>query len=435
MKILNYRNLSEEELRKFQDIDPAVLNKVTAIIERVRKNGDRALRQLTLKYDACSLSCIKADLKEELKNCARLSPELKKALEQAIKNLRRVARSQVGAIKQAGHFRINVQPGVIVEQKLFPIKRVGIYVPGGRYPLISSLYMAAVPALEAGVEEIIVCTPPDKTGNIPPEIIFLADLLGIKDVYKIGGAQAIAAMALGTETIKQVDKIVGPGNIYVSAAKKLLYGKVDIDFIAGPTELLLIADSSARADLIAADLLAQAEHDVLARPVLVSLSKKLALQVKRELELQLSQLPEPRVASEALRNNGLIIICSKPHQACALANLIAPEHLSLFVENPEKYASYLTNYGCLFLGQNSAEVFGDYCAGSNHILPTNGASRYTGGLNCLDFVKFVCQIKIEDRAVKTLARTASLLARTEGLTAHARSAEKRLVKIEIKNLT
>ncbi len=425
MKVFNYRNLPLEDLGKFQDIDPAVLEKVTAIIEQVRKNGDRALRELTLKYDACFLSSIKVDLKEELKNCARLNPQLKKALARAIKNLRRVARRQVKNLKRAGHFRIQPQPGVILEQKLRPIKRAGIYVPGGRYPLISSLYMAAIPALEAGVEEIIICTPPDKTGNIPPEIIFLADLLGLKEVYKIGGAQAIAAMALGTETIKAVDKIVGPGNIYVTAAKKLLYGKVDIDFIAGPTELTIIADSSARAELLAADLLAQAEHDVLARPVLVSLSKKLALQVKRELELQLSQLPEPRVASEALRNNGLIIICSKPQQACAIANRIAPEHLSLFVENPEKYARSLTNYGCLFLGQNSAEVFGDYCSGSNHILPTNGASRYTGGLNCVDFFKFVYQIKIEDRAVKTLARTASLLARTEGLTAHARSAERR----------
>lgn len=425
MKMFNYRNLPLEELGKFQDIDPAVLEKVTAIIEQVKKSGDLALRQLTFKYDACSLSSIKVDLKGELKNCARLSPELKKALARAIKNLRRVARRQIKGLKGVSQYRIETQPGVIVEQKLKPIKRAGIYVPGGRYPLISSLYMAAIPALEAGVEEIIVCTPPDKTGKIRPEIIFLADLLGIKEVYRIGGAQAIAAMALGTETIKQVDKIVGPGNLYVTAAKKLLYGKVDIDFIAGPTELLIIADSSARADLVAADLLAQAEHDVLARPILVSLSKKLALEVKKELEVQLKQLPDPGVAAGAMRNNCLIIICSKPHQACSLANRIAPEHLSLVVENPEKYAGHLTNYGCLFLGQNSAEVFGDYCAGSNHILPTNGASRYTGGLNCVDFLKFVSQIKIEDRAVKTLARTAALLARTEGLEAHARSAERR----------
>ncbi len=428
MKIINYRDFSPDQLKKYHDIDFPVLEKVKTIIKQVERKGDQALKELTLKYDSCHISSIKVDIKKELRKYGEPSHQLKKAFEQAIKNLRLVAWRQIKVLKKEANFKIQTQPGVIVEQKIIPIKRVGIYVPGGRYPLISSLYMAAIPALEAGVEEIIVCTPPDKKGKIRPEIIFLADLLGIKEIYRIGGAQAIAAMALGTESIKPVDKIVGPGNIYVNAAKKLLYGKVDIDFIAGPTELLIIADDSARADLIAADLLAQAEHDVLARPVLISLSQKLAHQVEKELKIQLKNLPKRQVASVALKNNCLIIICSDFDQACHLANDMAPEHLSLLVKNPAKFINQLKNYGCLFLGQNSAEVFGDYCAGSNHILPTNGASRYRGGLNCLDFLKFVGHLKIENNAVKNLGRTAALIARTEGLIAHARSAEMRFLK-------
>lgn len=425
MKILNFKDVNINQLKKHQEIDSAVLENVRAIIEQVRKNGDKALKNLTLKYDSCRIPSIRVDIKKELKNLPNPDRKLQEAIQQAIRNLRKVARKQFAALKKSDGLKVETQPGVFIEQKIFPIKRVGIYVPGGRYPLISSLYMAAVPAIEAGVEEIMVCTPPSEKGMVRPEILYLADLLGIKELYRAGGAQAVAAMALGTETIAPVDKIVGPGNIYVTAAKKLLYGKVDVDFIAGPTELLVIADGSARADLIAADLLAQAEHDVLARPILVSLSAELTCQVEKELKSQLSQLPDPQVASKALQNNCWLITCSSPEEACTLANSIAPEHLSLFVRNAEKFINRLSSYGCLFVGQNSAEVFGDYCAGSNHILPTNAASRYTGGLHPADFVKFVCSLRIEGRAVKNLSGCAALIARAEGLVAHAKSAEKR----------
>lgn len=425
MKILNFKDADLNQLKKYQEIDSDVLKKVKTIIEQVRKNGDEALKKLTLKYDLCRIPTIKVDIKKELKNVPKPERKLQEALQLAIRNLRKVAQKQYNALKKSDGLKVETQPGVVIEQKIIPIKRVGIYVPGGRYPLISSLYMAAVPAIEAGVKEIMVCTPPAEGGMVRPEILYLADLLGIEELYRAGGAQAIAAMALGTETIAPVDKIVGPGNIYVTAAKKLLYGKVDVDFIAGPTELLVIADDSARADLIAADLLAQAEHDVLARPILVSLSPDLTRLVEKELKSQLAQLPDPQVASRALQDNCWLITCSSPEEACRLANSIAPEHLLLCVRNVEKFINRLSNCGCLFVGQNSAEVFGDYCAGTNHILPTNAAARYTGGLHPADFVKFVCSLRIEGRAVKSLSGCAALIARAEGLVAHAKSAEKR----------
>ncbi len=385
-----------------------------------------ALIKYTELYDGCRISTLQVKIQEEGENWLKVNPRLKKALKVAIKNVRQMARKQKFLLQKAGNFRRQTSRGVIVKQEIIPIRRAGIYMPAGRYPLLSSLYMGAIPAIEAGVKEIVVCTPPDKQGKIRPEILYLANLLSIKEIYKVGGAQAIAAMALGTETIKPVDIIVGPGNVYVNAAKKLLYGKVGIDFIAGPTELLIIADESSRADWLAADLVAQAEHDVLAKPILITFDQEFARKVKREIKNQLRLLPEAKVASEAVRKNGAIIICSNYPQAVYLANELAPEHLALYLKEPGKIIKKFHHYGCLFIGQNSAEVFGDYCAGTNHILPTNGVSRYRGGLGVADFMKSVCQVRISRKGTKPMAHVAIRLARAEGLLAHARSAELRL---------
>ncbi len=425
MKIIDQEKIDPKKIKKFQDIPPEILNVVITIIQEVSANGDRALLKYTKKFDGCRLSSFRVNMKEELVRIRTLDPRLKSALKIAIKNVRQVARKQKTILFKAFRSAQRILPGVYIKQQIIPLKRAGIYVPAGRFPLISSLYMGAIPAMEAGVQEIVVCTPPDRKGNIPAEIIYLADLLGIEEIYKIGGAQAIAAMALGTETVKPVDFIAGPGNIYVNAAKKLLYGKVGIDFIAGPTELLIIADNSARAEWIAADLLAQAEHDVLAKPFLITFDRIFALRVKKELEKQLRLSPPITTASDAIRKNGLIIICKNYSQAAHLANELAPEHLALHLRYPEKIIINLYNYGCLFVGKHSAEVFGDYCAGSNHILPTNGASRYRGGLSVLDFLKFVSRVKITEKGAKSLAPATISIAEREGLILHARSARLR----------
>ncbi len=429
MKILNQEKIDLRKIKKYQEIPPEILDCVKTIIEEVRRKGDAALIKYTEKFDQCRLPSIRVNIKEELSRINLIDSEIKRALRLAVKNVRQVARKQKSFLQKAINYSEQIIPGVHLKHRTVPVKRAGIYVPGGRYPLISSFYMGVIPAREAGVREIVVCTPPDKEGKIPPEIIYLADLLGIEEIYKIGGAQAIAAMAIGTETIKPVDFIAGPGNIYVNAAKKLLYGKVGIDFIAGPTELLIIADSSANPEWIAADLLAQAEHDVSARPFLITFDRIFASRVKMELKKQLRRLSRSTTASKSLRENGLIIICKNYNEAAHLANELAPEHLALHLKEPEKIINHLYNYGCLFVGEHSAEVFGDYCAGSNHILPTNGASRYRGGLGVIDFLKFVCQVRITEKGARRLAPTTIRIARREGLLSHARSAEIRLQRL------
>ncbi|MDI6846295.1 MAG: histidinol dehydrogenase [Candidatus Saccharicenans sp.] len=428
MKIINGDKIDIKKIKKFQEIPTEILSGVLTIIQEVSTKGDEALIKITEKLDGCRLSSFRVNIKEELSRIRKLDPHLKSAIRIAVKNVRQVARKQKSILLKAVRPVHRILPGVYVKQEIIPVKRAGIYVPAGRYPLISSLYMGVIPALEAGVQEIVVCTPPDKEGSIPVEIIYLADLLGIKEIYKIGGAQAIAAMALGTQTINPVDFIAGPGNIYVNAAKKLLYGKVGIDFIAGPTELLIIADSSASPEWVAADLLAQAEHDVLAKPFLITFDRIFANRVKIELEKQLSSYSHSTTASEALRKNGMIMICKNYSQAAYLANELAPEHLAVYLKNPEKIINNLYNYGCLFVGEYTAEVFGDYCAGSNHILPTNGTGRYRGGLSVVDFLKLVTQIRITEKGARTLASATIRIAQREGLILHARSARLRAGK-------
>lgn len=433
MKIIKYENLRSSDLRKYQEIDEEVLNRVSMIIDEVRKKGDAALLKYSRIYDRCRLSTLKINLDQEMSSLKTISKDFQKALTMVISNIKQVAEKQFQALQSAENLKIKIEPGIYIKQKVTPIKRLGIYVPAGRYPLFSTLYMAAIPAQAAGVKDIIVCTPPDANGRVRAEIIYVASKLGIKELYAVGGAQAVAAMAYGTETIKPVDKIVGPGNIYVTAAKKLVFGRTGIDFIAGPTELLIMADDSVQPEKVAADLLAQAEHDIQAKPMLITFSRKMAESVKNALKHQLREIPTAPVAGEALQKNGLIIICSRLQDAADLANELAPEHLSLFIKNPQKIISKLHNFGCLFLGEYSGEVFGDYSAGTNHILPTNGASRYTGGLSVIDFLKFTSILKITRKGANKIARATMLLAEREGLKGHARSAAWRLTKSNIYN--
>ena len=349
---------------------------------------------------------------------------------------------------------MEISPGLFTGQKTIPVERAGVYVPAGRFPLLSTVVMTVTPAFASGVNEVIMCTPPrvhpddrveaEKNGFGKPGSAFsggkpYADegimaaswICGCKKVYACGGSQAIAAMAYGTESIPQVDVIVGPGNKFVSAAKKAVYGKVGIDMVAGPTEVLIIADESASPEWVASDLLAQAEHDVVAQPVLVTKDRNFAISVQQEIEKQLAKLSTAKTARESIDNSGYIVIVNSIEEACSFANRKAPEHLELAMKNGkerEKAQNLVRNYGSLFIGHNCAEVFGDYAAGLNHTLPTNGAAHYSGGLSVRVFLKTVTTLRADEKSegVKKSAKAAGILGDAEGLEAHANAARIRL---------
>ncbi|MBC7364413.1 MAG: histidinol dehydrogenase [Candidatus Aminicenantes bacterium] len=407
-------------------ISSAVIKKVRRIISEVRLRGDEAVFEYTRLFDGVELRSLRVK-QSELKQVAKqISPALSKAIQTAVDNLYLFSKKQFSLLKKLNELKVEMRPGVVASQKMVPIKRIGIYVPGGRYPLISSLIMAAVPARVAGVKEIAVCSPPGKDGRLPPAILYVAEMLKIEEVYPMGGAQAVAALACGTQSIKQVDKIVGPGNVYVTAAKKELYGLVGIDFIAGPTELLIIADGEAKEELVAADLIAQAEHDPLARPWLITDTFRLAEAVRAELSKQLKEWSEARTAARSLAKQGLIIIVDRLEDAVELANEIAPEHLALMVKKPAQLAYKLKNFGSLFIGQLTTEALGDYSSGLNHILPTSRAARYTGGLSVKDFLKFQTVLEVSRKGLKEIGPAAVSLAEAEGLFGHAASVRRRL---------
>jgi histidinol dehydrogenase len=307
-----------------------------------------------------------------------------------------------------------------------PLTRVGLYAPGGTAPLISSVLMIAIPPKVAGVKEIILATPPRDKGLIPPAMLVAADIAGVDRVFGIAGAQAIAALAFGTESVPRVDKICGPGNIFVVLAKKAVFGAVDIDALQGPSEIMIIADDSARAPYCAADLLAQAEHDVQSQVVLVTTSAELARQVQQELNRQLSFLPRKQIVGESLESRGIIAVVDSIEEALELADLYAPEHLELAIKNAESFLGKITNAGCVFLGENSTEPLGDYVAGPNHSLPTGGTAKFSSPLNILDFVKLINVVKIGQANLRELGEAAMTIARAEGLEAHARAVELRL---------
>ncbi len=385
------------------------------IIADIRKNGDFAVRKYTKKFDGADLKSFEITGKEIKQSYRQVDRKTIIALRKAARNIRYFAKAQ---FKEMKNFAIN-KNGVVLGQKIVPVEKAGCYVPGGRYPLPSTALMCVIPAKVAGVKEIIVCSP-----KIKPATIVAADIAGVDRIFNVGGVQAIAAMAYGTKTIPKVDKIVGPGNRFVTAAKKEVYGAVGIDFLAGPSEILIIADGSGNAKMIAADLLAQAEHDTNAKPDLITNSLELAEKVNYELKKQLKELGTKETAAAALKN-GRIILAKDLDEAVKISNIKAPEHLELQVKSPGKLASRLINYGSLFIGKYSAEVFGDYCSGTNHTLPTNGAARYTGGLSVKDFVKILTYQRITKNGAKKLIPIASQLAKVEGLEGHKKSAQAR----------
>jgi len=420
MKIVKYSDLDEDFFR-YEEIGE--IASVEDIISDVKQNGDEAITRYTQKFDNVELDRFKIEKDKVGKAFKQIDNKIITTLEDAAKNIERFATKQM---EQLTNFEFEIQPGVYTGQKVIPIERAGVYVPAGRFPLPSTVLMCGIPARTAGVKEIVLCSPPTYHGTIHPAILVAADIAGIDEIYGIGGVQAVAAMAFGTNTIKPVDKIVGPGNKYVTAAKKLVYGIVGIDFIAGPTEVMIIADDSANPSYVAADLLAQAEHDTNALPILVTYSREFAEKVKVEVENQLLDLKTANVAKESITSNGITILVDGIDQAIELANKKAPEHLEIQVSNTEDYVDRLKNYGSLFIGEYSVEAMGDYNSGLNHTLPTNSCARYTGGLSVKDFVKLQTTLRVTKVGLSSIGAGAEHFGEIEGLDGHAKSVGVRL---------
>ncbi len=420
MKIITGKDLEPSFFSYQEEGDAAT---VKEILDQVQLKGDQALLDYTEEFDGVRPAALKVPLQTIKESREQADPDFLEACRLAADNIRIFARRQLGQIQD---FEIEITPGVKAGQRVIPISRVGVYVPGGSFPLISSLLMGAVPAQVAGAEKIIISSPPSFSGDINPAILAAADLIGIQEIYRLGGVQAIGALAYGTETVPQVDKIVGPGNSYVTQAKKIVLGRVGIDLLAGPTEVMIIADQSGDPELIAADLLAQAEHDPAAIAVLITTSSALAKKVKENVNKQLQDLPTGAIARQSLDRNGAIILVENNEQAIEIANKKAPEHLELQVQNQDYFQEKLLNFGSLFLGQQTCEVFGDYTSGLNHTLPTNTTARYAGGLNVLDFVKLPTTLEITATGLRQIGPAAATLADWEGLAGHARAARRRL---------
>jgi histidinol dehydrogenase len=396
---------------------------VNAIIAAVRRDGDAALCRFSRRYDHAAPAPFRAGAAEiaaALELCPR---DLRQAMRCAMLNLRRFASRQM---RQYADFSLPLRAGVTAGQRALPIARIGIYVPGGRFPLFSSLLMAAVPAQVAGVPEIAVFSPPAADGRAAPAVLAAAGLLGIGEVYALGGAQAIAAMAYGSESVRPVHKIVGPGNLYVSLAKLAVFGRAGIDLPAGPSEVLILADGSARPELIAADLLAQAEHDPLAVALLATPCAETAARVRHEVRRQLQRLPTASPAHDSLKRNGAILLASTLQEAVEFINRLAPEHLELHVQRPRYWARRCTAFGSLFIGSLAAEALGDYCGGVNHVLPTAGAARFSGGLSVRDFLRLATTLEVSGTGLRAIGPVGRRLAAAENLTAHARSLALRL---------
>jgi histidinol dehydrogenase len=415
MEIICSKDLKDEF---FEGLELENIEIVTRVLKDVKLNGDIAVKKYTQEFDKITLDYFEISKKQIKDSYARVDKTDIVAIKAAAENIKLFAEKQFETFHD---FEIE-NDGVKLGQKIVPLTRAGCYIPGGRYPLPSSALMCIIPAKVAGVKEVIVCSP-----KISPVIIVAADIAGADKIFNVGGIQAIGAMAYGTETIPKVDKIVGPGNKYVTAAKKEVYGQVGIDFIAGPSEILIIADETGNPEFIAADMLAQSEHDIHARADLLTTSPEIAKKVKKEIEIQLENIKTKEVAKAALEN-GKIVHVKDLNEAIAISNRRAPEHLELQVKNKKGMISKLTNYGSLFIGNYSAEVFGDYCSGTNHTLPTNKAANYTGGLSVKEFIKVLTYQEATKENCKKLIPIASRIAEIEGLDAHKKSAEMRLKK-------
>lgn len=422
IKIMKYGEVPNSEIfaRSVPKID--VAGTVAEIIKDVRENGDKALFEYCEKFDKAQLSSL-AVTKEEIDEALSLvEPEFLEILEKAAKNIRKFHSRQV-----RNSFIINDEDGIVIGQKIIPVDRAGLYVPGGTAAYPSTVLMDAIPAKIAGCREVVMVTPPTKDGKVNPVILAAAHVAGIDRIFKVGGAQAIAALAYGTQSIPKVDKIVGPGNAFVAEAKKQVFGVVSIDMIAGPSEILIVADGKSNPSYVAADLLSQAEHDKMASAVLVTDSEGLAKNVSTELEKQIPLLERREIARESIDVNGKIIVADTLDAAIEIANEIAPEHLELCVDNPFDKLDSIRHAGSIFMGRNCPEALGDYFAGPNHTLPTSGTAKFSSPLSVDDFIKKTQYTYYTKDALKKVAFDVAAFAKKEGLTAHAKSA---IIRVE-----
>ena len=417
IKIMNYGQVTPEEV--FARVEPVVDVRavVTEIIENVTSKGDEALFAYCEKFDQAKLTALAVTPEEIQEAVDSIEPRFLDILTRAAENIRAFHSRQV-----RNSFVLNDTPGVVMGQKIIPVDRAGLYVPGGTAAYPSTVLMDAIPAKIAGVKELVMVTPPNPQGKINPVILAAAYVAGVDRIYKVGGAQAVAALAYGTESIPRVDKIVGPGNAFVAEAKRQVYGQVSIDMIAGPSEILIVADGASNPRHLAADLLSQAEHDVLASAVLVTDSQRLAEAVRDELEIQIPQLERADIARASIDNNGKIIVAEDLKQAIEISNQIAPEHLELCLDNPFDYLDSIRHAGSIFMGRNCPEALGDYFAGPNHTLPTMGMARFSSPLSVDDFIKKTQFTYYSRDALAKVAEDVAYFATAEGLTAHARSA-------------
>lgn len=417
IKIMKYGEVPNSEIFARSVPKTDVAGTVAEIIKNVRENGDKALFEYCEKFDKAQLSSL-AVTKEEIDEALSLvEPEFLEILEKAAKNIRKFHSRQV-----RNSFIINDEDGIVIGQKIIPVDRAGLYVPGGTAAYPSTVLMDAIPAKIAGCREVVMVTPPTKDGKVNPVILAAAYVAGIDRIFKVGGAQAIAALAYGTQSIPKVDKIVGPGNAFVAEAKKQVFGVVSIDMIAGPSEILIVADGKSNPAYIAADLLSQAEHDKMASAVLVTDNAELARNVSTELEKQIPLLERREIARESIDVNGKIIVADTLDAAIEIANEIAPEHLELCVDNPFDKLDSIRHAGSIFMGRNCPEALGDYFAGPNHTLPTSGTAKFSSPLSVDDFIKKTQYTYYTKDALKKVAFDVAAFAKKEGLTAHAKSA-------------
>ena len=417
IRILEYGVVSEDRIFSRSTSSRDVSDVVSAILSDVKERKDEALREYTLKFDGAQIDSIEVP-KEEIENAAKsMDKAFLDVLKKAAENIRNYHSRQ-----KRESFVVSEKDGVVLGQKIVPVSVAGIYVPGGTAAYPSTVLMDTIPAKIAGVDQVVMVTPPSYDGKISQAVLAAAYVAGVDRVFRIGGAQAIAALAYGTQTVPKADKIVGPGNIYVAEAKKEVSGFVGIDMIAGPSEILIIADGKSNPKIVAADMLSQAEHDRNASAVLITDSMDLAQKVADELELQLNALPREGIARASIESNGKIIVASSIDQAIEISDRIAPEHLEVCVDNPFDYLDKIKNAGSVFLGRNCPEALGDYLAGPNHTLPTSGTARFSSPLSVDDFVKKYQFTYYTRKALDAVADDIALFARREGLEAHARSA-------------
>ena len=412
MDYLNSRN---------QEISSDVLVSASNIISEVRKNGDAACKAYTKQFDGIDIEDFKVSQKEIESAISKCDPFFCESMNRAKENIVYYHQAQ----KQNGYM-LQKEKGIYLGQRVLPLASVGIYVPGGRAQYPSSVLMNAIPAHVAGVKRIVMVTPPSKTGEIHPNIAYAAKIAGVTEIYKIGGAQAIAALAYGTESIPCVDKIVGPGNIFVAAAKKLVFGKVDIDMIAGPSEILVISDESGNPKYLAADLLSQAEHDPMASAIFLTTSKELLSKVNDELSKQSAVLPKKEIVEQSLKNFGKSIVCDSIEECIDIANQIAPEHLELMIEDPMSYLGQVVNAGSVFMGMYTCESIGDYFGGTNHVLPTSGTARFSSALGVDSFIKKSSFLHYTKEAIDAYGQYIVSMAQQEQLQAHANAAKVRM---------